>query len=119
MEGLNDWVIVECEETTETDPDETEDVRHDVLQGVAARMANVVRDGGHGAVKPDDPKHPCCLVKFQSNCHTLQEDTDNERQGNFANWTIFFAKTQFRSDFTDLKKVSRLLLLRDLWNNMV
>ena len=91
MEGLNDWTIVKLVETSAIDPDDVEEAKADVLEGVATRMAEEIEEGQYGAViTEDEDTHGYYLVAWASGAYTLQEETDEYQEGELVAEATYF-----------------------------
>jgi hypothetical protein len=77
FEGLNNWQIVQLVKTKDTTCEDMEDAQRLVLDGVATRFSESVREDGFGAFITDDPDSDgYYVVQWMGDPYTLQEDTE-------------------------------------------
>jgi hypothetical protein len=75
VSGLNDWSIVTTNPTKLCDESEVEELQETLLDNLATTMAETVVEDGVGAFLTNDPEvDGCCLVKWTTTPHALQED---------------------------------------------
>jgi hypothetical protein len=80
--GHNDWRIITSIPSNENDPLDVEEAKKEVLEGVAARMAEQIECNNYGAVMTEDEAtHGYYLVEWTSEPYALQEETDEFREG--------------------------------------